>query len=217
MTLPDINAMLLLKLLRQQFGEKVVEVVSAEPVVTVTRQNLGDVAFYRHHGNIEGAATQVVDQRRVTRTVGESIREACGGRFIQNSHDFKPGQRACFASGATLCVGEIGRYRDDRFFRALPQRHGRPTGQFTQDDGGDLGRRKSPVAQRHRLIRAHFAFDTSYAAFGIVGLLISCRLPDQQFTRRRYADARRQDPLVARPEHLHPPVHERRYLGIRRP
>src|SRR5208337_4586848 len=121
MSLPDIDAMLFLKLLREPLSKKIVEIVAAEPVVAMTGQHLGNVAFDSPHGNVERAAAQVIDQRGVTRPVAVAIGEASGGGLIQDANDLEPGQRAGFASGAALRVGEIGRHSDDGCFPALAE------------------------------------------------------------------------------------------------
>ena len=45
----EVNAILILKCLRQVLGEQIVEVVAAELIVPVTRQDFGDIAFDRDH------------------------------------------------------------------------------------------------------------------------------------------------------------------------
>ena len=45
----DIDAVLLLKLLHEPFGQKIVEVVAAQPVVAVACEHLGYVAFDADH------------------------------------------------------------------------------------------------------------------------------------------------------------------------
>ena len=82
--------MLLLKLLRQTFGEKIVEIIAAQAVVSVAGQHLRDVAFHGDHGDVESSAAQVVDQRRMARPVAVAIREARGRGLVQNAHYFQP-------------------------------------------------------------------------------------------------------------------------------
>ena len=52
-SLPQVDAVLVLKSREQMFRQQVVEVVTAELVVTMTGQHLGDVPFQSDDGNIK--------------------------------------------------------------------------------------------------------------------------------------------------------------------
>ena len=144
----DIDAVLLFELRRQALRQQIVEVVAAEVVVAVARQHLGDVAFHGHHRDVEGAAAEIVNQRRVPRSVAVAVSQAGGGGLVENAHHFQPGQRAGFARGVALRVRKVGGHGDHGLLRALAQRAVRPLRQFAQDQRGDLLRQKVLVCPR---------------------------------------------------------------------
>ncbi len=61
----DVNAVLEFDVLKHVLDDLVVEIVAAEMIVAVAREDLGHVAFHRHHGDVECSAAQIVDERGV--------------------------------------------------------------------------------------------------------------------------------------------------------
>ena len=201
--LADIDAVLLFELGRQALGQQIVEVVAAEVVVAVTRQHLGDVAFHGDHGDIEGAAAEVVNERRVPRSVAVAVGQAGRRGLIENAHHFQSGERAGLARGVALRIGKVGGHGDHGLLGALAQRAVGPLREFTQDERGDLLRQKVLAAHAHFFLAAHPALDAAHGALGVKRLLVARRLAHQQFSGRGESHAGGQHAGISRPQHPH--------------
>jgi hypothetical protein len=108
----DINTVGLLEVREHMLHEPGVEVVAAELVVAVAGQDLGDIAAHAHHGDVEGAAPEVIDQDRTGALVVGLVGERRGGGLIDDAHDLQARQLAGIARGLALGIGEVGRHRD---------------------------------------------------------------------------------------------------------
>ena len=210
----DTHAVPFVELGLQLLQQEIVEIVAAQVVVAVAGQHFGDIALHHDHRNVEGAAAQVVHHHGAARAVAEAVGQAGGGRLVENPHHFQPGHHARFARGIALRVGEVRGHRDHGAFHRLLQIAAGPLGQFAQDQRGDLLRRETFVAQQYGLGAAHPALDAAHGAVRIDQLLIARGFAHQQFAGRRDTHARRQHLDVARPQHAHLAIHERRYFRI---
>ena len=126
-SLAEIHAVLLFELRRQALGQQIVEVVAAEVVVAVAGQHFGDVAFHGHHRDIEGAAAEVVNERRVPRSVAVAVGQAGRGGLVEDAHHFQSGQRAGLARGVALGIRKIGGNGDHGLLRDARPGRGGPT------------------------------------------------------------------------------------------
>ena len=146
-----VDLIFLKNLLVDKRLQEVVDVVPAEMGVTVRREHLIDVAFSGgdefEDGNVECAATEIVDGDAAALLFVEAVGERCGGRFIDEAEDFQAGDLARVFGGLTLCVVEIGGYGDHRAVDRFAKVRFRPAFQFAENEGGNLRRSENFIAK----------------------------------------------------------------------
>ena len=118
-SIAEIDSVPLLKLLRQAFRQKIVEIVASQSIVAMAGEYFRDFPLHVHNGYVEGAAAKIVNECRMPGAIAKAISEAGRGGLIQNAYHFQARQRACFARGGSLRIREISGYRNDGAFGAL--------------------------------------------------------------------------------------------------
>ena len=113
--------MLEFQVLEHVFDDLVVEVVAAEMVVAVTGDHFDHAGLDPHHGDIEGAAAEVIDQDALALMLRRLIDERRRSRFVDDAHHLQPGDFASLARCLPLRVGEIGGHGDHRLLDRPPQ------------------------------------------------------------------------------------------------
>ncbi len=70
--------------------------------VTVGRLHFEDAVADFEHGDIEGAAAQVIDRDLFVLLLVETVRERSRGRFVDNAEDFETRDLACVLGRVAL-------------------------------------------------------------------------------------------------------------------
>ena len=106
----DLGAVGRLEMVQGEFDNFLVEVVTAQMVVTVAGEHFHYIAFQVDQRYVEGAAAQVVHQRFARTLMTGFIGQRGGGGFVEDAHDLQPGDFTGFAGRLALHVGKIGRH-----------------------------------------------------------------------------------------------------------
>ena len=112
--LAEVDALVLLELVDQPFDDPIVDVVAAQVRVAVGRLDLDDALADLEHGDVEGAAAEVVDGDRFVLLLVEPVRQRGRGRFVDDPLDVEVGDPAGVFGRLPLRVVEVRRHRDDR-------------------------------------------------------------------------------------------------------
>ena len=157
-----------------------VEVVAAQAVIAVAGQDLHHVFLHPDHGDIEGAAAEVIDQDVLALRLIHLVGEGGGGGFVDDPHHLQARQLAGVAGGLALGVGKIGRDRDDGLGHGVAQVILGGALEPAQDQGRDLLGAEFLVAQGHPDVLAHAALDGLDGAVGVQDVLVAGGLAHQQ-------------------------------------
>ena len=114
--------MLLLKLCRHVLDKGIVEVFSAEMVVTARRYYLVLTVFNLHNCDIEGTASEIEDKYMAVVGLSlllEAISEGSSCGLVYDAENLKPGYVSSIPCCLTLSVRKVGRDRDDAFSHRL--------------------------------------------------------------------------------------------------
>ena len=189
----DLGAVGRLEMVQGEFDNFLVEVVTAQMVVTVAGEHFHYIAFQVDQRYVEGAAAQVVHQRFARTLMTGFIGQRGGGGFVEDAHDLQPGDFTGFAGRLALHVGKIGRHGNDRLVDRLPQVILGDLLQPAQDHGGDFRRAVVLVAQGDAAGFAHAPLDRTHSAFRAQNILIAGGFADQQAAVVGQADHRGQN------------------------
>src|SRR5262249_1961947 len=108
----------------------------------VGRLHLEHAVANLQHGDIERAATEVVDRDRLRRfLLVEAIGQRGGRRLVDDAQDLEAGDAAGILGRLALRVIEIGRHRDHGLRDGLAEVSLRRLLHLLQDESGYLGRR----------------------------------------------------------------------------
>ena len=99
---------------RHPVGHHMIEIIAAERGVAIDRQHLEHPAGQAQHGNVEGAATQIVDRVHALGGLIQTVGQRGSGRFGQQAQHLDAGQARGVLGGLALRLVEIGRHGDDR-------------------------------------------------------------------------------------------------------
>lgn len=97
----------------QPRDEFAVEIISTEVRVSSGCENSEYAFFDRQDGDVEGAATEVVDANGPAVLLVETVRETGGGRLVDDPQDFDSSESSRVTSRLSLSFVEVGRDRDD--------------------------------------------------------------------------------------------------------
>ena len=151
--LAQVHAVLPLELVQDPIHDPVVPVVAAEVRVAVGRLDLEHAVADLQHGDVEGAAAQVVDRDLLVLLLVQAVGQRGGGGLVDDAQHFQPGNAPGVLGGLALGVVEIGRNRDDRLRDLLAQAHFGVGLQLGQDHRRNL-RRAELLG-----LAVHFDFD----------------------------------------------------------
>ena len=156
------------------------------------------------HGNVEGAAAQVIHRNGLVALLIQTVRQRRRGRLINDAHHFQTGDFAGLLGGLPLRVVKIRRDGDHRLGHLLAEKIFRRGLQLAEDHGGNLRRTVSLARNLHSrvLMRsgnhlvghatrlfanfivapAHEPLDGVHRVFWIGHRLALGHLPDQPLT-----------------------------------
>ena len=136
--LPEVDARLLVEGRDQVVHDPSVEVVAAEEGVACGGPDLEDIVVDVEHGDVEGAAAEVVDGDALLQAFVIAVGQRRGGGLVQNLQDLEPRDASRVLCGLALAVREVGGTGDhglrDRLAEVVL---GDPL-HLLQDDGRDL-------------------------------------------------------------------------------
>jgi hypothetical protein len=189
----DVNAVLEFEVLKHVLDDLVVEIVAAEMIVAVARDDFHEPLLNPHDGDIEGPAAEIVDQDSLTLMLRCLVDQRRSGRFIDDARHFEPGDLAGLACSLSLRVREIRRHGDHRLADRPSQPRLGNLLQARQDDRRDLLRCVFALAKLHLGVAAHPPFDRADGSLGIEQELVARLLADEQFPGLGEPDHRGQD------------------------
>ena len=108
---------LLAELVRQIVDDALVEILAAEEGVAVGRLDLEHAVADLQHGDVEGAAAEIVDRDLAAALLFQPVGERGRGRLVDDAQHLEAGDPAGVLRRLALGVVEIGRHRDDRLRR----------------------------------------------------------------------------------------------------
>jgi hypothetical protein len=138
-----------------------IEVVAAEVGVTVGGLDLEDAVAELQDRDVEGAATEVVDDDFFFGFLVEAVGEGGGGGLVDDALDLEAGDFAGVFGGLSLGVVEVGGHGDDGFGDGAAQEFLGVGFEFAEDHGRDFFGRVFFVA--------HFDFDAAIGLHNLVG------------------------------------------------
>ena len=163
----EVDALGLAELIHQVLGDAGVEVIAAQAVVAGGCQNFDDAVADLQHGDVEGAAAQVVDHDLLVALLVQTVGQSGRGGLVDDALDIKAGDLAGVLGGLTLSVGEVSGDGDDRLGDGLAQIGLGVRLQLLQHHGGDLLGGIGLVVDGDFVVGAHLALDGGDGAVGV--------------------------------------------------
>ncbi len=185
----------------------VVEVIAAEMVVAMARNDFDDTRFDPHDRRIEGAATKIIHQDALALMLRRLVDHGRRRGLVDDPHHLEPSNLAGLAGRLALGVGEIGRHSDHRFAYRPPEAPLGDVLEAFENDGGNLLRRVRVSGELDLFAAAHPAFDGSDRALRVQDELVARLLAHQQISGLPDADHRgKNHPPQLVDQHLGPAV-----------
>ncbi|MCY1423366.1 NAD-specific glutamate dehydrogenase [compost metagenome] len=117
-----------------------IEVVTTQGAVATGGHDFEDTAGQAQNGNIEGAATQVVNRYNTFGVLIQAVSHSCRGRLVEQAQYVKAGQLGRVLGRLALSVVEIGRHGDHRPHQLSTQGLFSPLAQGLENIGRDFDR-----------------------------------------------------------------------------
>ena len=178
--LAEIDRVLLAECIADMIEQELIEVVAAELGIAVAGEDLHDALLDLCHGDIEGPASQVIDEKSFSVPRMRVVRQDGCRRFVDDANDVQPGKLTRLASGLALAVVEEGGHGDHGPGDRIPQRLFGSILERPQDDRRDFLGAVFLVAQRDRGFLPHLSLDRPDGPFRRQRILVAGRLADQQ-------------------------------------
>ena len=112
--LRQVDAAFFLKFVHDPIHDARVPVVTTQVRVAVGRLHFENAVADFENGNVERAATQVVNGNLLVLLLVETVGERCRGRLIDDAQNFQTGDLARVFRRVALRVVEVRRHGDDR-------------------------------------------------------------------------------------------------------
>ena len=109
-----IDTILLFKGVDHPVHNALVEVVTAQTVVTGRCKDLLNAVAHFDYGHIECAAAKIINHNLLVGFLVDAICKSGCGRLVNNTFDLKACNLACILCGLTLRIGEVCGNGDDR-------------------------------------------------------------------------------------------------------
>ena len=176
-----VNAFCLLKFRNDPVNNSLVEVITAEVVVTSGSQYLLNTVTHFNDGYIERTTAEVVNHNLLVIFLINTIRKCCCGRFVDDSLYGQACNLSCILGCLTLCIGEVCRNSDNSFCYWSTQISFCICFQLLQNHCGDFLRSVLLAVNFYLVIRTHVTLDGGNGAFRIGNCLPLCNLTNQTF------------------------------------
>jgi hypothetical protein len=125
----------LLGLLGQPQGQRAVEVIATQGRVPTGRQDFKNALRQAQDGDVERAATQVIDGEGAFSRLVEAVGDRRGRRLVEQAEHVQTSQSRRVLRGLALGIVEVGRHRDDDAGKLTPHRAFGTQLERTQDVG----------------------------------------------------------------------------------
>ncbi len=155
--LREIDAAVLLELVDDPVDRGVVPVVAAEVGVAIGGLDFENAVADFEHGDVEGAAAEVVDGDLFVLLLVETVGERGGGRLVDDAEHFEAGDLAGVLGRVALRVVEISRHGDDGLGDLFAELGFRVGLEFREDHRRNFLRREG------LLLAVHFHLDVGVA------------------------------------------------------
>ena len=119
--------------------QQVIEVIAPQRRVAAGGHHLEHTAMQAQDGDVEGAATEVIDGNHPFLTGVEAVGDGGGSGLVEQAQHVQAGQTSRILGALALGVVEIGGHSDDHAIEVAAEGGCAALGQFFQD----LGDRKS--------------------------------------------------------------------------
>ena len=188
--------MLLAEFIADMIQQELIEVVAAELGIAVAGEDLHDALLDLCHGDIEGPASQVIDEKSFLVLRMRVVRQDGCRRFVDDANDVQPGKLTRLASGLALAVVEEGGHGDHGLGDRISQCLFGSILERPQDDRRDFLGAIFLVAQRDRDFLPHLSLDRADGPFRRQRILVAGRLTDQQAALGVKPHDRREDRIA---------------------
>ena len=145
----QVDALLLAELVSQIVDDAAVEILAAEMGVAVGGLDLEHAVADLQHGDIEGAAAEVIDGDNAALLLFEAVGKRGRRRLIDDAQHFEAGDAPGVLGRLALGIVEIGRHGNDRVGHRLAEKRLGRLLHLLEDEGADLARRIGLVARLH--------------------------------------------------------------------
>ena len=201
----DVNALVFLEFGGQPLHDLVVYIVTAQVRIARCRLHLDHPFAHFEHGDVEGAASQVIDGDRFILFLVEPVGQGRGRRLVDDAQHLKPGDLSSLLGRLSLAVVKISRYGNYGLGDLFAQEIFGCALELLQNDGGDFGRTVRLAKNVHAgivvrpfgdLVRdaarllghfvvaaAHETLDGKDGVFGVRDSLALSHLPHQTLPR----------------------------------
>ena len=218
--LAEVDTVALLELRGDPLDHTLIEVVTSQMCVAVGGLDLHDTFTNFEDGDVERAATEVVDGDGLVLLLVEAVGKGCRRRFVHDAHDLEPGNLARFLGCLALRVVEVRGDGDHRLDHRLSQVLLGSLLQLLQNHPGDfrwrvllatslysnIAVRRSDHAVGHHLLflgdlgvaPSHEALDRENRVLGIGYRLALRHLADEPFARLGKGHHRRREATAFR-------------------
>ena len=105
--------MFFLELIRQEIHDAHIEIFATQEGVAVGRFDFEQAVVDFQNGDVERAATKVIDRDGFGFFLVQTVGQSSGCRFVDDAQHFKAGNLACVFGRLALRVVEIGGHGDD--------------------------------------------------------------------------------------------------------
>ena len=130
-----------MKLGREIIDDVLIEILTTEERIAVSRLHFEHAVANLQHGHIEGAAAQIIDRDHAHAFFLQPVRESSSGRLVDDPQHFEASDLAGVFRCLALGIVEIGRHRDDGLADGLAEIAFCVLFHLLQDEGADLARR----------------------------------------------------------------------------
>ncbi|ELY54131.1 NAD-specific glutamate dehydrogenase [Natronococcus amylolyticus DSM 10524] len=190
--LAEVDPVFGLELLGEVVDDRFVPVVAPEVVVPVGRDDLVDAPAQIEDGDVERAATEVVDEDGLVGLVVETVGHRRRGRLVDDALDVEAGDFAGVLGRLALLVVEVRRYGDDGLRDVVAEVLLGVVFDLLENHRRNLLGRVLLVVYLDRVVLlAHVALDRLDRPVGILDGLVLGRLADESLVVVERDDRRR--------------------------
>ena len=141
LVLAKVDTLARFEFIGKELDDLMIEILAAEERVTIGRLHLEHAVANLEDGNVEGAATKVIDYDQAGFALVETIGQSGSRRLVDDAEHFKAGDLACILGGLTLRVVKVGRDRDHCLGHAFTKKRLGIFFQLAQDKARNLAGR----------------------------------------------------------------------------